>query len=129
LELWQSHLLFLSQTCEEEISCHLVWWKESSDPYEICVVHKGITKQHHCIVKVCGLFFCWLLGCSKSKNMWFLADFRQRAASYQIHKDRSIYFCHGLYSGIDLDYIIYTKYGKEPMLHPESTQFFMIFHA
>jgi len=26
-------------------------WKESSDPYETCFLHKEITKQHHCIGK------------------------------------------------------------------------------
>jgi len=36
--------------------------------------------------------------------MWFSIDTRQRAASYQIHKGKSIYFYCGLYSGINLDY-------------------------
>jgi len=32
-------------------------------------------------------------------------DTWQRAAPYQIHKGKPIYFYCGLYSGIDLDYI------------------------
>jgi len=100
-------------------SCCLVWQKESLDPYEIWVVHKGITKQYHCIVKVCGLFLCWLLGCSESKILNFWPIFLEKSCFILCTQANQFI---SIVSYIDLDYI-YAKYGKEHVLHPESMQF------
>ena len=80
-----SCILGFSLKRQKEFWCCLVWWKENLEFYKTWCMQRGIPKLHCWTVKVYWLSFNWLLGRFESKNLWFfLANSRQRAASYQI---------------------------------------------
>ena len=60
-------------------------WQEISERFETRSIERGTTQLHHHIVKVCYLFFSWLVGRVKSKKSQKSRYSVRKAALYKNH--------------------------------------------